>query len=150
MATNKSRKELLKNVYDIFNKGNFDELDKYIDQNIIENNPDPFAPDDLQGIELIKATLKTYKKAFPDLKFESQLMVEEGDKIVSYLKVKGKHTQELSGISPTHKEISIDGCEMIRFEGDKAVEHWNVFDNLTMLTQLGLGIESGGVAESNQ
>ena len=40
-------------------------------------------------------------------------------------------------LPPTGKQISVEGIDIVRMSGGKAVEHWGLLDALTMMQQLG-------------
>jgi predicted ester cyclase len=42
------------------------------------------------------------------------------------------------GIPPTDRQISVTGIAIERFENGKSVEHWEIFDQLGMMQQLGV------------
>jgi predicted ester cyclase len=76
--------------------------------------------------------------AFPDLHVQLDDMVADGDKLVSRYTVHGTHDGELMGIPPTGKQVSIGGIAIDRFEDGQSVEHWEVFDQMGMMQQLGV------------
>ena len=41
-------------------------------------------------------------------------------------------------IPATGKRVEVNGAEILRFDGDKVVEHVLYFDNMSAFTQLGL------------
>ena len=41
------------------------------------------------------------------------------------------------GIAATGKQVSMSGIEIDRFAGDKAVEHWEQADIMSLMQQLG-------------
>ena len=57
----------------------------------------------------------------------------------------GAYAPVLGGMSwpaPTGRHFQIDWMDVIRFRGDKMVEHWGVADRLGMLEELGLAFDS--------
>ena len=41
------------------------------------------------------------------------------------------------GIPPTGREVQIEVIDIVRVDGGRIVEHWNVVDRLGLLQQLG-------------
>ena len=149
-TNNSSRKDLMRQFYDSFNSGNFNEFDKFMTSDIIEHNPDPFIKSDKKGAEYVKEVTQTYKQAFPDLKMEPDYIVEEGDKLIAHLKITGTHTGNLGDIPPTNKKINVEAFDMVCFKDDKASEHWQVFDTFGLMNQLGLaGNNQPGQPDAN-
>ncbi len=50
----------------------------------------------------------------------------------------GTQEGELFGMPATSKRFAITVIDIVRFEGDKAVEHWGVTDVAGMMEQVGL------------
>ncbi|HMC98460.1 MAG TPA: ester cyclase, partial [Flavobacteriales bacterium] len=62
--------------------------------------------------------------------------------------VSGTNTGSMEGMAATNKPWNVTGMDFIRFENGKAVEHWGLFDNTTMMTQLGLMPAMGAKTDS--
>lgn len=137
METAKYEK-MVERSYRIFEKGNFDELDEIYDQDVKEHTPDLNIHSEKKGIEYAKEVMRKYYKAFPTCTFNIKEIFVKGDKAISYVTVKAKNTGEFNGMPPTHKEITLDMCEMFRFKDGKISEHWQIMDNLAFMFQLGL------------
>ena len=93
---------------------------------------------DTSGVEGIKRLIALFHVAFPDLHVHIEDIIAEGDRVVMRMEMHGTHQGELMGIPPTGKQISVESIDIMRFENGKAVEHWGVSDNLTMMQQLGV------------
>jgi predicted ester cyclase len=80
-----------------------------------------------------------YFAAFPDLHFDTEDVIEQGDKLVARFRATGTQTGEFMGMPATGKSVDVDGIDILRF-GDNGLahEHWGVFDALGMMQQLGL------------
>jgi predicted ester cyclase len=50
----------------------------------------------------------------------------------------GRHTGPLFGIPPTGREVAYGYVHIVRFRDGKAVEHWGVRDDMTLMRQLGV------------
>jgi predicted ester cyclase len=79
-----------------------------------------------------------FEKAFPKYELIVDEMVEEGNRIAVYGKVRGVHKGELMGIPPTGKEISISLMIIYEVENNQIVNHWMVSDNFALMQQLGV------------
>ena len=78
------------------------------------------------------------RQAFPDLHVTVDEMLSDGDKVVIRSTMKGTHKGTFMNIPATGKPISVEGIDIVRISYGRAVEHWGVTDNLTMMQQLGL------------
>jgi steroid delta-isomerase-like uncharacterized protein len=125
---------LLRLVEEGFNTGRFDRLHEIFHPDVVTHGPVPVEP----GIEGLRASFEAVHAAFPDSHAEIDDFVDAGDRIYRRWTVTGTHTGEWLGIPPTGRRIEVQGVDIERFEGDLIIEHWNIWDRLTMLEQLGL------------
>jgi steroid delta-isomerase-like uncharacterized protein len=94
-----------------------------------------------------KAALLEYwtneKASFPDSSVEMTRSIEEGDIVAGEWTWSATNTGPLTlpdgtELPATGKHVEVAGAEVVRFQGDKVVEHNLYFDNVTTFTQLGL------------
>ena len=90
------------------------------------------------GVEGAKQAIGIYRTAFPDLKVTVEDIIAEGDKVSCRFTITGTHKGGLMGIAPTGKQVRLAGMEVHRIVDGKAVEHWESFDQLGMMHQLGV------------
>jgi predicted ester cyclase len=129
-------KALARRFYeDIMNKKRMDVIDELISRDYIDHSPLPGQGPGLQGL---KDSFSMLLKAFPDLRFEIEQMVAEGDTVVTRFTGTGTHKGELMGAAPTGKKITIHGIDMFRVSGGKAVEIWHQGDDMMVMMQLGV------------
>ena len=88
--------------------------------------------------ETLKQHVREWLKSFPDLHFTIEQTVAGDDRVVSHLTMKGTHSGEWMGISPTGKHIDIQMITIHRIEAGKIVEDWVLVDSLGLFQQLGL------------
>ena len=98
-----------------------------------------------RGIEAAMAVSRGFVETFPDLKGTGELVLVNGDAIVSIYVLNGTHTGGLLGpdgqsIPATGKPIGLRQAHRIRMDalGSKVVEEEFYADTGTMLAQLGL------------
>ena len=75
--------------------------------------------------------------AFPDLHFEIEQLIADGDLVAARYLVQGTHQGEFLGIPGTGRPVSIQGVESYRLAGGKLAQQWVVMDALGLLQQLG-------------
>jgi predicted ester cyclase len=85
------------------------------------------APDavgtDVRGEELKWWTM--CRSAFPDMTFDVNLLIEQGDLIVSNWTVKGTHTgTPFYDVGASGQPVEINGTAILRIRDGKIVEHW--------------------------
>ncbi|MDN3668645.1 ester cyclase [Echinicola jeungdonensis] len=131
-------KQLIRDSYQVFTSGDVSVLDTYFNRDVVNHTPDHNVPSVKKGIDYFKEQLSFYFSAFSNMSVDIKEILGEGDTVISYVTVKGKHTGELLGTPPTNREINVDLCEMFKFRNGKISEYWGVFDNLAFLMQLGV------------
>lgn len=123
-------------VYNAFNSGKLEELDKYIAADYIEHSPDPMQEPGLAGL---KKSMTEFREGFPDLKFTSEKVFIAGDMACDMFHLTGTNTGPMMGMQPTGKKIDIMGTDVVRFDAHgKGVEHWAFSEERKMMEQLGL------------
>ena len=121
-------------IEEVMNKGNLDVIDEICAEDAVDHN----APAELPpGPEGVKQMIAMYRNAFPDIHITIEDMVAEEDKVVARMCIRGTHRGELMGMAPTGKEIVVTSIEIDRIADGKVVEHWENFDELGMMRQLG-------------
>lgn len=78
-----------------------------------------------------------YFKAFPDFHAEVEDLIAEGDRVVSRATVRGTHKDELMGIAPSGKQVTVTVICITRFADNRIIEDWELVDMFGMLQQLG-------------
>lgn len=79
-----------------------------------------------------------YVAAFSDRQYEVEDLIAEGDKVVARVIWRVTHTGAFMGLPPTGKQLAVSAIITERFREGKSVEHWSLFDSLSMMQQLGL------------
>jgi predicted ester cyclase len=65
------------------------------------------------------------RSAFPDMTFVVNLLVEQGDLVVSNWTVRGTHTgTAFYDVAPTGEAVEINGTAILRIRDGQIVEHW--------------------------
>ena len=76
--------------------------------------------------------------AFPDSKSNILNIAAEGDRVLVHSSYTGTNKGAFFGMPATGKAVQVDQVDIIRFDANgKAVEHWAVLDQLSMMQQLG-------------
>jgi steroid delta-isomerase-like uncharacterized protein len=116
-------------------QGNLALLDQLVDANVVShdvNNPG------CDGIEGQKRLITTYRTAFPDMIFDIESLMAEGDTVACRWIAQGTNQGVLQGVPPTGKRATVPGLSIIRTAGGKIIESWTSWDRLDALQQLGI------------
>jgi steroid delta-isomerase-like uncharacterized protein len=126
---------------ELMNRGNLQVADEICAPNAVNHSAPPGSPAGPAGV---KQMVTMYRSAFPDMRVTIEDLVAEGDKVAARWSVTGTHRGELMGIPATGKRVTVTGMEINRFAGGKLVEHWESFDQLGLMQQLGVVPTPGG------
>src|SRR3712207_2730681 len=86
----------------------------------------------------MRALITMLRTAFPDLHFAIEHLVAEGDTVAGRVTLSGTHEGPLMGMPPTGRSVRQASMHFVRFRDGKAIEHWGVRDDLSMMRQLGV------------
>lgn len=121
---------------DAFSEGRLEALDEVIAADARAH--DPGNPQYTGGTEAAKGLVSMYRSAFPDLRFEVEDMISEGEKVATRWKASGTHEGDLPDIPATGRHATSTGITIDRFEDGRIVESWTSWDTLGLLQQLGV------------
>ena len=110
--------------------------DLIMTQEFVDHPPPP--PGMASGLEGFKQFATMLVGAFPDLRITIEDLIEEGDKVVAQVTVRGTHRGLFMGqIAATGKRFEMPGVDIFRIAGGKIFERWNHRDLLGLMQQLG-------------
>jgi steroid delta-isomerase-like uncharacterized protein len=134
-VTNTIGETLVRRYYEqALNPGRFEELDELLSDDFHDHEALRGIPPTREGLE-IKYTM--LREGFPDFRFTVEDLVPAGDRIGVRVKVRGTHTGHFMGRPPTGMTFEVDSVGIFRVADQQIAEHWGVFDQFAMLTQLG-------------
>jgi steroid delta-isomerase-like uncharacterized protein len=122
-------------VQDVFNTGNMQAFDALFAEDYTNHNmPVPGVPGTKAGFrQVVQAT----RQAFPDIKVQIEHMISEGDLVVFHDTAEATSTGNFLGVAPTGKHLEWTEIHVLRIRDGRIIEHWNNFDQLGILRQLG-------------
>ena len=123
-------------VKEIWNDGNYDDLDEFITRDFTIHFADP--DEQIRGIEGVKQFYTELRQAFPDIHFTIDSQIAEADKVVTQWTARGTHKGIFRGIQPTGRKFSLSSIDIDRLVDGKVVECWPSMDELGLLRQLGV------------
>ena len=120
-------------IFGRFDEGNFDLIGEMASENwqFHMNGLEPI------DVDTFPAVASAFRTAFPDLNNTFEEQVVEGNVVVTRGTTRGTHKAPLGDIPATGKAISVSWVTFTRFENDLIVEDWELYDELSLLRQLG-------------
>ena len=96
------------------------------------------------GPEGQKRIAGAFRAAFPDLRFDVDIVVAEGAHVAARWTASGTNTGEWGGVAPTGRSVTYSGVNIFRFdEQGRVAELWNHRDDLGLREQLGQPVFAG-------
>jgi len=128
----------MRHWYEVLNKGKavfMVAIDDFCSTNYVIHNR--FGAN-IRGLNDVKQFLGGFADAFPDLHFNTDDMVAEGDRIVARNTWTGTNKGAFMGIPATNKKVTFWTIEIDRIANGKIVEAWVRMDTLGLMQQLGV------------
>jgi steroid delta-isomerase-like uncharacterized protein len=136
-------KAVVLRAFEEINRGDLDAASGYVAPDLALNG-------EQIGREAYKRRDEAMLAAFPDLRYDIEDLVAEGDTVVARWRMTGTHEGDLAGptmsVPPSGKRIDLWGMSLCRIEGGMVTENWERFDMMEFLGQLGV-IRSPGQSE---
>ena len=120
---------------EVINNNRFELIDELYATDYVEHTPPPGVAPTREGF---KQTALALKKAFPDLRYTIDDVVDSGDKIVHRLTASGTMKADFAGMPATGKHATWTEIHIGRVVNGRLTEHWGLIDQLSMLVQLGV------------
>jgi predicted ester cyclase len=133
--TTETQKMIERIPLEILNNNKFELIDELYSTNYVEHTPQPGVAPTREGT---KQTVIALKKAFPDLRYTIEDVIDRGDKIVHRLTARGTMKADFAGMSATNKPATWTEIHIGRVVNGRLTEHWGLVDQLGMLVQLGV------------
>lgn len=92
----------------------------------------------LRGRRAASDDAQRYLRAFPDLHFDIEQMMANGDHVVIRWRARGTHRGDLMGIPPTNREAITHGCTVNELKDGRITRAWIYWDTGHLFRQLGL------------
>ncbi|MEW1847750.1 ester cyclase [Nonomuraea angiospora] len=117
-------KDVIRRFYDeVLNAGALDVADEIVGPG--------FAPrgGGAAGPEALRQIARYLRSALPDLRFDIEDLIAEGDRVASRWTLRGTHEGDFFGFPPTGKPLEVRACVIFRMENGKVAEIWPVIDS---------------------
>ena len=120
---------------EVLNNDNFGLIDAIYAPNYVEHTAQPGVAPTREGFKQFAVGLK---KAFPDLRYTIEDVIDSGDKIVHRLTASGTMKADFAGMPATNKHATWTEIHIGKVVNGRLTEHWGLIDQLAMLVQLGV------------
>jgi steroid delta-isomerase-like uncharacterized protein len=128
-----ANKALIREFFEqVWNQGHEEAIDRFIAEDAGGNDPD-FG----MGREGFKNQWRKWRNAFPDLHFEIEEIIAEGDTVVARWTLTGTQSGPFLGVAPTERKIRVGGISMDHLRDGVLVSGFDGWDNLGLRQQLG-------------
>jgi steroid delta-isomerase-like uncharacterized protein len=135
-------KALVRRFYEeVWARGNLDVADEVFADDYVRH--DLRAGDAAPGPEGQKQIAAAFREAFPDLAWDVDFVLAEGDFVAGRWTASGTHLGSWAGVEPTGRRMRFSGINVFRFASGKVVEIWNHRDDLGLMEQLGAPVYAG-------
>ena len=121
-------------VDEVITRGEIERAGEFVWEDVVEQVP---LPGQGPGLEGLKDILRAFRTGFPDIVFEIQEQISEGDKVASRFEWTGTHKGTFLGIPPTGKAVRVWGIVIDRLVEGRIKETRIIMDTMGMMTQLG-------------
>jgi steroid delta-isomerase-like uncharacterized protein len=119
----------------LFNRGELALADELVGENFHTHDAPPDAPQGPAGLRFMVTMLRT---AFPDIHYDTEELIAEGDKVVARTTMSGTHRGPFFGIPPTGKRAKVRACVLWEFRGSRLRAETVYYDLATVLSQIGV------------
>jgi len=128
-------KKLNDYFYDeVFRRRHVDAIDDLLTDDFVEHTPAPGQATDRQGA---KDFIEQMLQAFPDLNFEIENQIAEGDTVSAVGTMTGTHNADFMGVPATGRRVSVAVMDTGRVREGRFTDHWGLVDVPEMMAQLG-------------
>lgn len=133
----KRNEDTVRMAFEAVSAGDLDALDRLIGEDYVRHSQ--ATPElEVTNLDQFKEFLRADRAAFPDQQIELVHLFGQRDLVTFWAVYRATNTGQMGQIAPTGRSVELDVAGVHRVVGGKIVETWVIWDNLTMLTQLGL------------
>ena len=132
-----ANKELVRRFTEATNAADWDALSEIVAEDLSRHSQATAGPPVTSRQEFIQLQ-KSFLVSIPDQRVTIQQLVAEGDEVAALATYSGTHTGPMGDFPATGKPVEFTFLALFRVESGRIAELWVEWDNVAMLTQLGL------------
>jgi predicted ester cyclase len=132
-----NNKAVVIQVFDALRNHQYDKLDQFMAQDYrrhCQATPEVT----VNSLDDFKALLEEWDQSFSDVEMTVGMLVAESSLVAVYGVYSATHTGQMGPHPPTGKRLGSDFAGIHRIENGRIAETWVTWDNVAILTQLGL------------
>lgn len=133
--TERNKAVIRRFVEEVQNGKDFDVYDELNDPDFVNLSSPPGVPSDREGGKLF---LQAFAQAYPDATFTVDAMIAEGDQVMTKKTMSGTNTGDFAGVPATGRRVTFQYVDIMSVRDGRIVQHWNILDQFSWLTQLGV------------
>lgn len=137
MTREEANKALIRAFSDAENARDYDALDELLSEGFVRHSA-ATPQSTVTSREDFKAFVADNATTFPDYKTSIEMMVAEGDKVAVYTTFRGTMDGPMGDIPATGNAVEAPFLAIFRIKDGRIAELWVEWDNVYLLSQLGL------------
>ena len=138
-AVEEQNKEIVKQVWELYGKGDFEAFKELYAPEFVYYSPSA-TPKPVSIEEAIEFGKMIFKAA-PDSSWTIEELFAAGDRVITRWIYKGTHEGEFMGIPPTGNKVEFGGITIARIKDGKIVESREDYDYFGFMQQLGMELK---------
>lgn len=132
-----ANKDLVRQFTEATNAADWDALSEIVAEDFTRHSAATAGPEVTSRDEFIELQ-KSFLVSSPDQRVTMQQLIAEGDRVAGLATYSGTQTGPIGDMPATGNTVEIPFLGMFRIESGRIAELWVEWDNVAMLTQLGL------------
>ena len=136
MSEQSNRELIVRHFDEVFNRGNLAFVEEAYTENAIIH--DAILPNVPAGPGGIRRYVRTYGEPVPDIHFEVQELIADGDTMAAQWIASGTQVGTLLGLPSTGRRVEASGVSVYRMEEGRIAEAWVYWDVIALLKSLGV------------
>jgi predicted ester cyclase len=110
-------KAVIRRLYEeVWNQHNLEATDEFVAPNVFTRG---MVIEHQHGIDGYKHLVRWMHTAFPDLRYDIEDIITEGDKVATFVTFSGTHTGPLGDLDPTGRQVSVKQAHWFRLADGK-------------------------------
>ncbi len=132
-----ANKDLVQRFTEAVNSANWDALDDIVTEDFTRHSEATAGPQVTSREEFVQLQ-ESFLVSVPDQRVTIKKLIAEGDEVAGLATYSGTHTGPMGEFPATGKTFESTFLAIFRIEAGRIAELWVEWDNVAMLTQLGL------------
>ena len=139
MSVDKNKAVARRYLEEIWNRGDLTAAEEMLTPTFVFHSP----TGTVEGLEAFKKYVGGVRTIFPDLHFATEMLIAEGDQVVSQWAMTGIQKGDFMGVAASGKHFTVPGVSRLGFAAGKLAEAHVFWDRLSLLEQLGAAPKPG-------